>query len=151
MAEVVKTDPEKRFRCVLAAGTLAGHSVKNQVGEDLSSVKELMIDIPSGRIAYAVLSFGGFMGVGNKLFAIPWGALTVDEDRKCFMLDTDKGKLERAPGFDKDNWPDMSATMWGEEIHRFYGQSPYWTERKGAGREHVDIGGDGTGTTGSQR
>src|SRR5437868_1231304 len=106
MAEVVKTDPEKRYRRVLSASTLAGDSVKNRAGEDLGTIKELMIDIPSGRVAYVVLSYGGFVGMGDKLFAIPWGALTVDEDRKCFILDADKAKLERAPGLDRDNWPD---------------------------------------------
>ena len=59
-----------------------------------------------------MLSFGGFLGMGDKLFAVPWDALTLDEDRKCFVLDADKGKLENAPGFDKDNWPDMTDTLW---------------------------------------
>jgi hypothetical protein len=149
MATVIKTNPEKRYRRVLTASTLCGDSVKNRADEDLGKIKELMIDIPSGRVAYAVLSFGGFLGMGDKLFAVPWDALTLDEDRKCFVLDADKAKLENAPGFYKDNWPDMTDTLWGEDVHSFYGQSPYWAERKRAGREDEDLNESGTGTTGT--
>lgn len=68
---------------MLSASTLSGDTVRNAAGDDLGSVKEIMVDIPSGRVAYAVLSFGGFLGMGDKLFAVPWSALTVDEDEKC--------------------------------------------------------------------
>ena len=124
--KIKQTDPERRYRRVLSASTLAGDSVKNAAGEDLGKVDELMIDIPSGRVAYAVLSFGGFLRMGNKLFAVPWDALAVDEDRKCFILDLDKTKLENAPGFDKDNWPDMADVAWGSQIYSYYGRKPYW-------------------------
>ena len=84
--KIKKTDPDKRFRSVLSASTLAGDSVRNAAGEDLGTISEIMIDLPSGRVAYAVLSFGGFLGMGDKLFAVPWNALKVDEDEKCFIL-----------------------------------------------------------------
>jgi hypothetical protein len=74
-----------------------------------------------------VLSYGGMLGMGGKLFAVPWSALTVDQDEKCFILDVDKRTLETAPGFDKDNWPDMADNTWGEEIYKHYGRSPYWS------------------------
>jgi len=85
-----------------------------------------MIDTPTGRVAYAVLSFGGFLGMGDKLFAIPWSRLSLDEDRKVFVLDVDRATLERAPGFDKDNWPDMADRAWGTQVHTYYGARPYW-------------------------
>jgi hypothetical protein len=85
-----------------------------------------MIDIPSGRVAYAVLSFGGILRMGNKLFAVPWEVLTVDEDQKCFILNVDRATLENAPGFDKDNWPDMADPAWGTQIYSHYGRRPYW-------------------------
>jgi hypothetical protein len=81
-----KTDPEKRLRRVLSASTLAGDRVKNSAGEDLGNVHEIMIDISSGTVAYAVLSFGGFLGMGDKLCALPWGALTLDEDEIALEL-----------------------------------------------------------------
>jgi len=132
--KIRQTDPDRRYRRVLAASTLAGDSVKNSAGEDLGKLDEIMIDIPSGRIAYAVLSFGGFLRMGNKLFAVPWSVLRVDEDQKCFTLEIDKAALENAPGFDQDNWPDMADTTWGADIYRYYGRTPYW-ETKGMGRE----------------
>lgn len=124
--KIRKTDPEHKYRRILTASTLAGDKVKNSAGEDLGKLDEIMIDIPTGRVAYAVLSFGGFLRMGNKLFAVPWDVLTVDEDQKCFILDVDKGRLESAPGFDKDNWPDMADRTWGTRIYSFYGRTPYW-------------------------
>jgi len=123
--KIKKTDPDKKFRSVLSASTLAGDSVRNAAGEDLGKIDEIMIDIPSGRVAYAVLSFGGFLGMGDKLFAVPWNALKVDEDEKCFILNVDRRTIEQAPGFDKDNWPDMSDASWGAEIIAYYKVVPY--------------------------
>jgi len=128
--KIKKTDPAKKYRRVLAASTLAGDHVQNSAGEDLGKVDEIMIDIPAVKVAYAVLSFGGFLGVGNKLFAVPWNALRLDEDKKHFILDVDKQKLENAPGFDKDNWPDMADTSWGTRIFSYYGVAPYWETYK---------------------
>ena len=85
-----------------------------------------MIDVRTGRVAYAVLSFGGILGMGEKLFAIPWSALTLDADQKCFVLDVPKERLEQAPGFDKDHWPSMADENWASQIYAFYNQSPYW-------------------------
>src|SRR5258707_1027599 len=128
--KIKKTDPDKRYRRILSASTLAGDNVRNSAGDDLGKVDELMIDIPTGRVAYAVLSFGGVLRMGNKLFAVPWSALRVDEDEKCFILDTDKRTLESAPGFDKDNWPDMADAAWVSEIFRHYGATPYWEDEQ---------------------
>jgi len=125
-SKIKKTDPDKRFRTVLAASTLSGDSVRNAAGEDLGKISEIMIDIPSGRVAYAVLSFGGFLGLGDKLFAVPWNALKVDEDEKCFIFNVDRKTIENAPGFDKDNWPDMSDATWGSDIATYYNVRPYW-------------------------
>jgi hypothetical protein len=87
-----------------------------------------MIDVNSGRIAYAVLSFGGFLKLGNKLFAIPWQALQLDAPNKEFVLSVDKSVLERAPGFDKDNWPNMADPSFGTNVYRHYGYKPYWDD-----------------------
>jgi sporulation protein YlmC with PRC-barrel domain len=133
MQKIKKTDSDKNYRRVLSASTLAGDSVRNASGEHLGKVDEIMIDIPSGKVAYAVLSFGGVLNLGAKLFAVPWGALQVDEDEKCFVLNVDKRTLENAPGFDKDNWPDMADPSWGSKIFQHYGITPYWEEREEAG------------------
>ena len=127
--KIKKTDPDKKFRRVLSASTLKGDKVRNSAGEDLGVVDELMIDLGSGRIAYAVVSFGGVLRMGNKLFAVPWNAMQVDEDEKCLILNIDKRTLETAPGFDKDNWPDMADVSWGSSVYKHYGATPYWDER----------------------
>ena len=141
---IIQNDPEHGYRRVLSASTLTGDAVRNPAGDDLGKVDEIMIDIPTGRVAYAVLSFGGFMRMGNKLFAVPWESLTVDQDRKCFVLDVDKSRLENAPGFDKDNWPDMADQTWGRKIYDYYGKRPYWESRGIGEDEQVRARGAGT-------
>lgn len=118
--------PISKPKLSLSASTIIGDAVENSSGEHLGKIEELMIDVEQGRIAYAVLSFGGFMGLGDKLFAIPWNALRVNTQEHKFVLEADKNTLEAAPGFDKDNWPDMADPSWGSDIHRYYGQQPYW-------------------------
>lgn len=112
---------------LLSASSLNGTKVKNPKGEDLGELKELMIDIDTGRVAYAVLSYGGFLGMGDKLFAVPWGAFAVDTHNEQIVLDLPKEKLERAPGFDKDHWPtDDPNRGFITEVYTYYGQRPYW-------------------------
>ena len=111
---------------IMAADTLEGDDVKNSAGENLGEIEHIMLDVPTGRVAYAVLSFGGFLGVGDKLFAIPWEALTLDTDNKCFILDASKEQLKKAPGFDKDHWPSMADEKWARDIHTYYKATPYW-------------------------
>ncbi|WP_425256911.1 PRC-barrel domain-containing protein [Rubrivivax sp. RP6-9] len=106
---------------LMGADTLIGNDVVNKGGDDLGDIKELMLDMRSGRVSYAVLSFGGFMGVGEKLFAVPWQALKLDTVNKCFTLDVTRERLESAPGFDKDHWPDMADATWEKGIHDWYG------------------------------
>lgn len=114
---------------IMGASTLDGNNVVNLADEDLGKIKEIMIDVPSGRVAYAVLSSGGFLGLGDRLFAIPWSALTLDVNRKCFVLDVDAERLKDAPGFDKEHWPMMADPAWANEVHAYYGQRAYWEPR----------------------
>lgn len=122
-------------RRVVSAGTMTGDSVRNLSGDDLGKVQEIMLDVYDGSIAYAVVSFGGFLGMGEKLFAVPWKALTLVQDEEHFLLDVDKSVLENAPGFDKDEWPDFTDPNWGQGIHEHYGTTPYWNRegQQGAG------------------
>ena len=120
---------------VMSAETLIGDSVVNSAGEDLGDIKAIMLDVTTGRIAYAVLSFGGFLGVGNKLFAIPWSALTLDAAEKRFILNIAKDRLENAPGFDKDHWPSMAESSWAKEIHAYYDVRPYWDDNLSSVRD----------------
>ena len=111
---------------LLSASSLSGTSIKNALGENLGSIEELMIDVDQNEIAYAVVTFGGFLGMGNKLFAVPWQAVTVDRTNECIRLDIDKEQFDVASGFDKDSWPDMANPAWANAIHQQFGTTPNW-------------------------
>ena len=106
---------------LMGVNTLIGNDVYSQNNEDLGDIKEIMLDTVSGKVCYAVLSYGGFLGMGEKLFAVPWQALTLDTDNERFVLNVDSAKLDSAPGFDKDHWPNMADETWANSIHSYYG------------------------------
>ena len=106
---------------VLSASSLASDDVYDPKGEKLGSVKEIMLDTRAGKISYVVLSFGGFLSIGEKLFAVPWGALTVDTENKRLVMDTNEDRLKEAPGLDADNWPNMADPTWEKTVHAYYG------------------------------
>ena len=110
---------------LMSAGSLTGDDVFNLNDEEIGSIKEIMLDMRTGRVSYAVLSFGGFLSMGEKLFAVPWQALKLDAVNKRFILDIDKERLETAPGFSNDDWPDMADSAWALGIHNHYGTRPY--------------------------
>jgi hypothetical protein len=116
---------------VSAKKTVIGSAVVNSDNEDLGKIQDVVLDAGAGRIAYAVLSFGGFLGMESKYFAIPWNAFQFDLLEKRAVLNVDKKLLENAPGFDKDNWPNMADTVWGTSIYRHYGYTPYWEDVPG--------------------
>lgn len=111
---------------VLSSSTISGDKVVNRQGEDLGDIKDLMIDVDSGRVAYAVLEFGGVFGLGSKLFAVPLSVMEIDTDNHRFIFEKDKELLKQAPGFDKDHWPDFADRTWGSSVHSYYGVRPYW-------------------------
>ena len=121
---------------VLSAGSIIGNKVVNREGEQLGIIRDLVIDLDDAQIAYAVLSFGGFMGLGDKLFAIPLEALAFNTRDNTVILDVDKEVLKNAPGFDKDQWPDDAQydAGWLQDIYEYYGYSPYWMPGKEEGR-----------------
>lgn len=113
---------------LMGADTLIGNEVVNRQADSLGDIKEIMLDLRSGRVAYAVLSVSGFLGLGEKLFAVPWQALTLDTMNKRFVLDVDKEHLKAEQGFDKDHWPDMADPEWAANLHSHYGTRMYTVE-----------------------
>ena len=113
---------------VMPVSMFIGSRVINPIGEDLGNIEDIVIDMESRHIAYAVLSFGGFLGFGNKLFAIPWEALKLSSKEDEFILHVNRETLENAPGFDKDHWPEMADRQWGAGIYNYYGYQPSWKE-----------------------
>lgn len=108
---------------LLSSQSICGTDVRNAQGEDLGHIEEIMVDPSNGKTAYAVLSFGGFLGLGDKLFAVPFSRLNVDREDEKMILDVDKERLKEAPGFDKDNWPDFHAvdSAYRTSVDSYYG------------------------------
>ncbi len=105
---------------VLSAATITGDVVCNLQDEKLGTIQDIMLDIQTGKIRYAVLSSGGFLGVGERLFAVPWNAFRHDRDGKRFILDVDLERLKDAPGFDKEQWPNMADASWNSTVESYY-------------------------------
>ncbi|MDQ3535890.1 MAG: PRC-barrel domain-containing protein [Bacteroidota bacterium] len=138
---------------LLSTSSLSGTDITNRNGENLGDLKDIMLDLESGEVAYAVISFGGFLGIGDKLFAVPWEALTFDKSNEQIIMDVSKEKLENAPGFDKDNWPTSPDRQFVQDVHSHYGYKPYWERRSSFTSVDSDKGssttGFGTGSTGA--
>ena len=106
---------------IMSADSLTNEKVVNEAGEALGEIKHIMLDMTHGTIAYAVLSFGGFLGMGDKLFAVPWSSLVLDVENKWFVLNIDRERLRHAPGFDKHHWPSMADPKFASEVRAYYG------------------------------
>jgi len=110
----------------MLASDVKGHKVVNKNAEDLGKIEDYMLDLETGRMAYAVLSFGGFLGMGEKLFAIPWSAFNVQlfENDLRIVLNVDKEILTKAQGFDKSQLPLSYGQL--SSVYTYYGYKPYW-------------------------
>jgi sporulation protein YlmC with PRC-barrel domain len=108
------------------ADDLMGKTVVNSANENLGKLEDIVVDAGSGRILYGVLSFGGFLGVGDKLFAIPWDSLSLPADAKNLVLNISKDRLKTAEGFDKNQWPNFADEQWAAKTHKYYESTPYW-------------------------
>ena len=106
---------------VLAASKLDGETIYSSDGDDVGKIKEIMLDMNSGRIAYVVLSCGGFLGLGDKLLAVPWNAFVIDPERKRLQMSISSERIKNAPAFDKDSWPSMTNRAWANSVHEYYG------------------------------
>ncbi len=108
---------------IINADDIIGVEVQNTQAENLGKVEAIMLDKMQGRVAYVVLSFGGFLGMGDKLFAMPWAMFSYNSAKDCLEIDVQKEALKNSPGFDKYDWPDMSNATWRTSINKHYGMS----------------------------
>lgn len=102
----------------LTASSMIGDKVHNNNDDHLGVIKDIMLDIKSGKIDYLVIEFGGFLGIGVKYFAIPFRLLQVDPARKIFIFNQSKEALEKAPGFDLDHWPDTNLHL--DQVYSYW-------------------------------
>ncbi|MEQ9439657.1 MAG: PRC-barrel domain-containing protein [Cyclobacteriaceae bacterium] len=127
---------------LLSGTTIEGTKVLNFNDKKLGSIKDIMIDIESGRIAYAVLSVhDGFLNLDSKYFAIPWQALEFDTKNELVRLDITEERLESSPGFDKDNWPTAPQNEFINDVYTYYGYESFYTDRGNFG-DRTGLGND---------
>jgi hypothetical protein len=108
-------------RRLISADKVEGTSVVNGKGDNLGHVSDIMIDKISGQVAYAVLKYGSVMGLGGKLFALPWDVLTYNTQYEAYVVDIPEDRLKNAPSFDESNPPDMADPRWSKQIRDYYG------------------------------
>jgi sporulation protein YlmC with PRC-barrel domain len=105
---------------IVKSDEVIGVAVKNSVKEDVGKIEEIVLDKVSGQTRYVVLSFGGILGMGDKYFAIPWKAISYSPEDATFILNVSKERLEKAPGFNKNNWPNFADQTWAQSIEAHY-------------------------------
>lgn len=108
--------PNLPLKC-LTASSIIGERVENKAGEKLGKIKDIMLNVNSGAIEYFVIEFGGFLGIGEKFFAIPFNLLTIDPEKQVYIFDQPREMLEKAPGFDKDHWPETNIHYYEADQH----------------------------------
>lgn len=104
----------------LTASSIIGDDIENKEGEHLGKIKDVMLNIQEGSVEYAVIEFGGFLGLGEKLFAIPLQVLKLHPGKRVFILNKKKEDLKKAPGFDRHHWPETNAHL--NEINSYWGE-----------------------------
>jgi len=107
----------------LTATSIIGDKVENADGDDLGSINNLMINVHTGAIEYVVLEYGSFLGLGGKLFAIPFSEFRLASDRHVFILDRDEEYLKNSPGFEKNHWPDTNDHTYFGDVDNYWGYS----------------------------
>ena len=115
--------PANTSTALYRTSTIESMKVRNDAGDDLGKIKDLVVDAQTGRVTYVALDFGGFLGIGDKLFAVPWHAFKFHSSTNgdYLVLNVTKEHLKTAPGFDKNHWPNMADPEWSKDVHTFYG------------------------------
>jgi len=111
---------------LIGADKVEGTDVYNAGGEHLGTIHEIMIDKVTGKVAYAVMSFGGFLGMGEKYHPLPWSTLTYDTNKEGYVVNLSKEQLRDAPVFDEDEETFLSDRDYEKRVHDYYGTTPYW-------------------------
>jgi len=111
---------------LIAASQVQGTTVYNTDMEKLGSIEDVMIDKASGRIAYAVLSFGGFLGIGDRYYPLPWERLHYDKDMGGYVTDIDRETLEGAPSYTDEATASWNDQAWARDVYSYYGARPFW-------------------------
>ncbi len=117
----VATDETDRL---IASSKVEGTAVYNRQGERLGTVSHFMVDKYSGQVAYAVMAFGGFLGLGKSCHPLPWRVLSYDTSKGGYVVDLDKDRLRAAPSYTEDQLPAWSDRTWAASIDAYYADRP---------------------------
>jgi sporulation protein YlmC with PRC-barrel domain len=110
---------------ILSSSNIVGTDVKNRRGDNLGTIKDVVIDMEAGRVAYLILASGGFLGIGNKYLALPLETIEIDTVDEKIIVDIDKAKLQSAPGFENESWTSQSQRELVSNIYSYYGLDSY--------------------------
>ncbi|NIX75961.1 PRC-barrel domain-containing protein [Microvirga terricola] len=113
---------------LIASDKVEGTPVRRMDGEKIGTIERVMIDKKSGKVAYAVMSFGGFMGLGEEYYTLPWGVLTYNTRLDAYELNLSEEQLRGAPRRNAEGHDLSYDREWEEHVHRYYNASPYWDE-----------------------
>jgi sporulation protein YlmC with PRC-barrel domain len=120
-------DAQQETTNLISSEMVAGTTVYNTGGEEIGSIHDIMLDKKSGNVAYAVMSFGGFLGMGEKYHPLPWSLLKYDTDKGGYVVNLDKRQLEGAPAYDTDVEP-FGDQKYNDRVYNYYGAKPYWAD-----------------------
>lgn len=126
VATVQATSDAKETPRLISSAKVAGRRVENAKRDSLGSIEDVMIDKINGKVAYAVLKYGSFLGMGGKLFALPWDVLKYDAERDAYLINIPEERLKNAPSFDEKAWPDLSDRAYGKQVYDYYGTRGDW-------------------------
>ena len=112
------------------AKSLIDADIFDTSGERLGGVEDLVVDVHNGTVAFVVVSVGGMLGMGGKLYAVPWQAVRLQPDHRQFILDVTGDRWKNAPGFDKSSWPDMSSEEFRNQIYGYYGGTARYSHER---------------------
>ena len=119
-------DAEPRPRSLIASDRVVGTEVRRPGGGKVGRIERLMLDKASGRVAYAVMSFGGFLGLGEDYYTLPWAMLTFDPALDAYVVDLTEEQLRNAPARSPEGGDPADERDWEEHVHRYYNAAPYW-------------------------
>lgn len=125
-ATVQPTSGVRETSRLISSEKVGGSKVEDTQGNSLGHIEEVMLDKISGRVAYAVLNYGSFLGMGGKLFALPWDILAYNPERGAYVINLPQERLKNAPSFDQGNWPDFNDRRYDKELHDYYGSRADW-------------------------
>jgi sporulation protein YlmC with PRC-barrel domain len=118
--------PRDETHTLISADKVQGTAVYDTKGERMGSIEDVMIEKRSGKVAYAILSFGGFLGIGERYHPLPWNALTYDEGLGGYVVAIPVERLKEAPSYGADESVDLEDRAYGQKVHDYYGTAPYW-------------------------